>query len=541
MIFGSFAVAQAEGLVLAHAVSLPGDILRKGHRLTRSDVERMTAEGIETVLAARLEPGDMLEDDAATRLAAVLPRPYLRCSKAATGRVNVYSTVAGLFTADKAAVDRCNAVDPAITLACLADHKQVAAGDMVATFKIIPLAVAGSKVSEAADILRRTQPLDVSPFRPHSVALISTLLPSLRTSVIDKTRRALEQRLARSTSRIVSEARVRHDTDALAEAIRFALGAQTAKPDLIVIFGASAVSDPLDVVPQAIRLAGGEVVQVGMPVDPGNLLVLGKVGATPVLGAPGCARSPKENGFDWILDRLLAGEEVGVREIRAMGVGGLLVEIPSRPQPRETGSDRQAKVAAVLLAAGTASRIGDGRHKLLAEFDGVALVRRLAQAACDSDILGLVVVTGHRSPEIEAALAGLPAEIAHNPDFATGMASSLIAGFASVAAAQADGLLVMLADMPAVSTADLTALIEAFRAAGGGAIVRAVARGVPGNPVILPSVLRNEVMRLEGDVGARHLIDSAGIPVIDVEIGDTARLDVDTAEAVAAAGGILKL
>jgi molybdenum cofactor cytidylyltransferase len=540
MIFRSFAVAQAEGLVLAHAVRLSGDMLRKGHRLTAPDVEQMIAEGIKAVLAARLEPGDMLEDEAATRLAAALPRTYLRCSKAATGRVNVYSTVAGLFTADKAAVDRCNAVDPAITLACLADHKRVAAGDMVATFKIIPLAVAGSKVSEAADILSSAEPLDVRPFRPHTVALISTLLPSLKSAVIDKTRRVLEQRLVRSASRIVSEARVAHDSDAVADAIRLALGAQAEKPDLIVIFGASAVSDPLDVVPQAIRLAGGDVLQVGMPVDPGNLLVLGEVGATPVLGAPGCARSPKENGFDWVLDRLLAGEKVGAREIRTMGVGGLLVEIPSRPQPRETSSDRPATVAAVLLAAGTASRIGDGRHKLLAEFDGIPLVRRLAQAAWDSDIADLVVVTGHRHAELEAALAGLPAEIAYNSDFATGMASSLIAGFASNAAAQADGILVMLGDMPAVSAADLTALIEAFRAARGQAIVRAVARGAPGNPVILPSVLRSEVMRLEGDVGARHLIESAGVPVIDVEIGDHARLDVDTAEAVAAAGGILK-
>ncbi|WP_332811079.1 molybdopterin-binding/glycosyltransferase family 2 protein [Sphingomonas sp.] len=540
MIFRTFAVEEAEGLVLAHAVRLSDQILRKGHRLTRSDVEQMSGEGIKTVLGARLESDDMLEDEAATWLAAALPRTYLRCSKAATGRVNVYATVAGLFTADKAAVDRCNAVDPAITLACLADHARVAAGDMVATFKIIPLAVARSKVSEAAEILGSAQPLDVRPFRPHAVALILTLLPSLKSSLVDKTRRVLEQRLARSGSSIVSEARVPHDTDTVAEAIRLALGAQAGRPDLIVIFGASAVSDPLDVIPQAIRLAGGEVVQVGMPVDPGNLLVLGEVGATPVLGAPGCARSPKENGFDWVLDRLLAGEKVGAQEIRAMGVGGLLVEIPSRPQPRETSADRLASVAAVLLAAGTASRIGDGRHKLLAEFDGVALVRRIAQAACDSDIADLVVVTGHRYAEIEAALAGLPAEIAHNPDFATGMASSLIAGFASNAAARADGMLVMLADMPAVTTADLSALIDAFRAARGQAIVRAVARGVPGNPVILPSVLRSEVMRLEGDVGARHLIESAGVPVIDVEIGDNARLDVDTADAVVAAGGILK-
>jgi molybdenum cofactor cytidylyltransferase len=540
MIFGTFAVAEAEGLVLAHAVSLSGQLLRKGHRVARSDVERMKAEGLEAVVAARLEAGDLLEDEAATRLAAALPRTSLRCSKAATGRVNVYATVAGLFTADKDAVDGCNAVDPAITLACLADHTRVAAGDMVATFKIIPLAVAGSKVSDAADILGRTQPFDVRPFRPHAVALISTLLPSLKTSVIEKTRRVLEQRLAPSASAIIAEERVPHDSTSVAEAIRRVLGAESGRPDAVIIFGASAVSDALDVVPQAIELADGEVVQVGMPVDPGNLLVLGRVGAVPVLGAPGCARSPKENGFDWVLDRLLTGEAVGGGEIRAMGVGGLLVEIPSRPQPRESDRDRRPSVAAVLLAAGQASRIGGGRHKLLASFDGVALVRRLAQAALDSAVSSLVVVTGHRAAEIEAALAGLSAEFVHNPRFATGMASSLAAGAASSAAERADGILVMLGDMPAVAAADLDALIDAFQAAEGQAIVRAVANGAPGNPVILPQRLRGALMRLEGDVGARQLIASAGVPVIDVEIGEAARLDIDTAEAVAAAGGILE-
>ena len=88
--------------------------------------------------------------------------------------------------------------------------------------------------------------------------------------------------------------------------------------------------------PQAIEKAGGRIIHVGMPVDPGNLLVLGEVNGKPVIGAPGCARSPKENGFDWILQRLAAGMEVSSDDIVAMGVGGLLTEIPLRPHPRET-------------------------------------------------------------------------------------------------------------------------------------------------------------------------------------------------------------
>ncbi len=104
---------------------------------------------------------------------------------------------------------------------------------------------------------------------------------------------------------------------------------------MVIVFGASALCDFDDVIPAAIRAAGGEVLRAGMPVDPGNLLVLGRLGETPVIGAPGCARSPKENGFDWVLDRLIAGLDVTSDDIAGMGVGGLLMEIPTRPQPRE--------------------------------------------------------------------------------------------------------------------------------------------------------------------------------------------------------------
>ncbi|KQV27751.1 4-diphosphocytidyl-2C-methyl-D-erythritol kinase [Rhizobium sp. Root1203] len=543
MKFGEFTVEDAEDVVLAHAVKLPDGTLAKGHRLQRADIARLRAAGVASVIAARLDPGDIGEDEAARRLANAIACDHMRFSEAATGRVNVYSTTEGLFVVNRHAVDRLNRVDAGITLACLADHVPVKSGDMVATFKIIPLAVPGDKVEIACEALQAETVFEVKPFAMHSVWLIATELPSLKTAVMDKTARLLMRRLTASDSRLAREERVAHRVEPVAAAIRKAADAQGRDPRLIVLFGASAVIDGEDVIPAAIRRAGGEVIQVGMPVDPGNLLVLGRVGDIPVIGAPGCARSPKENGFDWVLDRILAGERPDALDISGMGVGGLLMEIQSRPHLRdaEKHPGRPAKIAALILAAGKATRMGEGgAHKLLAEFDGVPLVRRCALAAIDSGVSSVSVVTGHRHLEIEAVLSGLELAIVHNPDFASGMASSLVAGFLSEAASQADGILVMLADMPGVSTADLDALMEGFRQAHGQAVVRAVSRGKRGNPVILPRQLYDAVMRLEGDVGARHIVETAGLPVVDVDIGDSAHLDVDTPEAVIAAGGILK-
>ncbi|MGO7872267.1 NTP transferase domain-containing protein [Rhizobium leguminosarum] len=201
---------------------------------------------------------------------------------------------------------------------------------------------------------------------------------------------------------------------------------------------------------------------------------------------------------------------------------------------------REASVAIVILAAGKASRMGEGwRHKLLAEFDGVPLVRRSALTALAADAASVIVVTGHRRSEIEAALDGLALTFIDNPDYASGMASSLMAGFSSRDADSAEGILVMLADMPGISTTHLDALISAFRNAGGKAVVRAVSQGKPGNPVILPRSLSQAVLRLEGDVGARDIIATSGLPVLDVDVGDAALLDVDTPDEVLAAGGAL--
>lgn len=543
MRYGTFELAEAQGTVLAHSIRLADGRLSKGHILSEGDLARLSEAGVVSVVAVRLDPDDLLEDEAAAAIAGAIAPDNLRFSEATTGRVNIYAGTDGLFVADKAVVDALNRIDPAITLACLADHVAVRAGDMVATVKIIPLAVQAGKAAAAVSLLEESTVFEVKAYRPRAVTLIATELPSLKISVMDRTARLLEQRLASSGSRLIKEIRIPHDSDRLTDILQQLRPHEIHEPAMIIIFGASAVSDPDDVIPAAIRRAGGVVDHVGMPVDPGNLLVLGRIGDVPVLGAPGCARSPKENGFDWVLNRLMAGETPTAFDITGMGVGGLLMEIPTRPRPRDSVGDKKAElsVGALLLAAGQARRMGrDGPHKLLAEFGGVPLVRRSAETLLASRAAPIVVVTGHRREEIENALSGLDISPVFNPDYASGMATSLVTGFAAPDLASRDGILVMLADMPGVTTSHIDMLISAFREAGGGVVVRSVSDGKRGNPIILPRVAYDAVLRLEGDVGARAIIENSGLSVIDVDIGPAAHLDVDTPEAVTSAGGILR-
>jgi len=538
MQFGPVPLSEAEGAVLAHSLSLGEVRLKKGHVLSAEDLVRLGAAGAREVIVARLDEEDVGEDAAAEALAEAFSGSNIRAANASTGRVNLYATKAGLFRADRSLVDAFNAIDPAITFACLADHSAIQPGEMVATIKIIPLAVSGASLARALGAIGVTGLAQVRAFRSLRVGLIATRLPTLKSSVMDKTRQLLASRLSLSGSELEEEIRVAHDAEAVAgEIVRMAK-----LHEMIVVFGASAVTDPQDVIPAAIRRAGGEVERVGMPVDPGNLLVLGSLGDVPVIGAPGCARSPKENGFDWVLARILAGEPPTSMDIAGMGVGGLLKEIPTRPQPRQPVVKQSrspgADVAVVLLAAGRASRMGDAAgHKLLAAFDGEALIRKMAGTALASRAGRTIVVTGHRSADIAESLKGLEVELVHNAEFASGMASSLRQGLGALDA-DVSGALVLLGDMPALTPAHLDRLIETFAAHGGTAIIRASDGERRGNPVILPRSAFAEAMALAGDVGARALIESGTWPVVDVEIGPAARLDVDTPDAVRAAGGV---
>jgi molybdenum cofactor cytidylyltransferase len=525
--FGPIPVAEAEGAVLAHATMAGERKLKKALHLTRGDIADLQRAGITEIVAAVLDAGDLSEDDAATTIADALLTETVEIKQAATGRVNLHARAAGVFVVDRTLID-------AITIATVAEHARVENGQMVATVKIIPFAVAGALVDRVKALAAGRPAFSVKPFRPRKVGIVQTVLPGVKDSVLAKTVKITEQRLARSGSRVIGERRTPHEPRAVSEA----LTSLARDSDMVVLFGASAMSDPDDVIPAAIRKSGGDVIRAGMPVDPGNLIALGMLDGKPVLGAPGCARSPKENGFDWVLDRLIAGIDVSAVDIAGMGVGGLLMEIPSRPQPREQARETPVCVEAIVLAAGRSRRMG-GPNKLLALFDGQPLVRRTAARAVASRAASTIVVTGHQEDRVKTALAGLDVRMTPNRDFAAGLASSLKSGVAALSP-KTGGALIVLGDMPEITTADLDRLIAAFADHGGHAVVRAVHNGKRGNPVILPRSVFPLIAQLEGDTGARHIVEAADQPVIDVEIGVGADIDVDTPEAMASAGGVLQ-
>ncbi len=531
MKFGAVAPADAKGAIVVHSIRTGALVLKKGTVVGDAEIAALAAAGIAAITVARLEPGDVSEDVAAAEIAAAVAGEGVHVDRAFTGRANLFARAAGVLVVDRDGIDRLNEVDPDITLATLEAFAPVVAGKMIATVKIIPFAVAKDARDTALAAARADRPLiRIAPYKIRKVGVISTVLPGLADKVIEKTLRVTLERLKPAQASIVAERRVPHDTAALARALDEVLQAGA---ELVIVFGASAIADKRDVIPAAVEAVGGTIGHFGMPVDPGNLMLVASAGGRPVLGAPGCARSPKENGFDWILTRLLCGLPVTRHDVTGMGVGGLLMEIVTRPQPRESQEEAGRRIAAIVLAAGRSTRMG-GPNKLLADIGGRPLVRIAAEEALASRAQPVVVVTGHQREQVEAALKGLPVILAHNPDYAQGLSTSLKAGIAALPAG-ADGAIVCLGDMPQVDAGLIDRLVAAFEPEKGALIVVPTIAGKRGNPVVWSRRFFADLGRLEGDIGARHLIASYPEAVVEVPVtGRAAFVDVDTPDALRA-------
>jgi molybdenum cofactor cytidylyltransferase len=542
--FGETPIDEAAGAILGHSWRTQGINFSKGRRLSVADVTKLKEAGASSIVAARLDAEDVHEDEAATIVAKALAGEGIEITAAFTGRCNHFAQEAGLAVIDHERIDALNELDESVTVATLQPFARVNPRQMVATVKVIPYAAPRAAVAGAVELAHAANhPLvSVAPFKPMRVGFVQTRLPGTRDKVLDKAIQTTGKRLTSLGSTMVGERRCAHDTDAIAAALG------ELKPedcDLYLVAGASAIVDRHDVVPAGIVAAGGKVIHFGMPVDPGNLLLMAELDGKPVLGLPGCAKSPKYNGFDMVLERLAARLPVGRAEIVRMGAGGLLAEIPTRPQPRDEpeatsegeGPQQAPRVAALVLAAGRSTRMG-GPNKLLAEADGAPLVVLATRAALASQAVEVVVVLGHMAgeikPVIESAVPkGVRLRFVTNPDFAEGLSTSVRTGTAALGP-DIDAAIVQLGDMPGVNAALLDRLIAAFSPVEGRAICVPTVAGKRGNPVLWARRFFADIAKLAGDTGAKHLIGEHADLVCEVEMaGEAAITDIDTPEALA--------
>jgi molybdenum cofactor cytidylyltransferase len=332
MRFGPVPINQATGKILAHKL-LSSDgkkLFNKGHVLSEADVEKLRQQQIEAVTVAALDTTDVSENEAARRVGEALAGENVRVVAPGVGRANLTAITDGPLRINVPALNRLNNIDEGITIATLLEHTLVQKGQLIALVKIIPFAVPAARVEDVEATARESAPvISVRPIIPQRVSLIISGPESARTILCQEFSDPIRTRVQRLSSSLHDIQYVPHTTADLASAIR------QQESDLILVASISATIDREDVIPSAIREAGGSLAHFGVPVDPGSLLVLGYRGKTPIVGLPGCVKSLQTNVVDMILPRLLTGERLTRADLVAMGHGGLLEDISERPMPRQ--------------------------------------------------------------------------------------------------------------------------------------------------------------------------------------------------------------
>jgi len=524
MKFRTLTVASSLGWRLAHSIATKDGRIAKSSEITPEIIAELDQAGQPEVLAYRLEEGDTDENSAARMVADHIQGQDVDVQDAAHGRCNLYAAAAGVLVVDDEINDLNSAVQE-IGIATLDRFTPVTEGQLLATVKIVPYGIETAQLHKA---LKMSASLKVAPYQSFRAALLSTGTP-----LNDKPLRATKNRIEYLKGTLETVETCAHDTQIVAAEIR-KLSAR--KLDLLIVSGISAISDMQDILPSALQKAGGSVLHLGMPVDPGNLLMLGKIGSTVVIGMPGCAKSTSRNGFDWVLERFAANLPLDASTLQNMGIGGLLKEATNRPEPRApAASAKHEPTRVVLLAAGKSSRSGN-IHKLLAMLDSKPVVTQSVTALKKAGLAEITVVTGSRASEVEAALSSQNVSFLYNEDFESGMGGSLSLGISALPEST-ELCLVSLGDMPFVNISTIHALQETACQVSEADIFIPLFNGKRGNPVLWRRAQFDKLKHLRGDQGGRAIIRSHENLVCEVPVDDPGILiDLDTPEALAQFG-----
>ena len=473
----------------------------------------------------------MHEDTAAEAISKAIDRNQLYSEEAVTGRANFRAPTLSLVRYDRELIKKINLVDESIAFSIVEHNQLLAKNDLIATLKIIPFFVPKKFVERVISLLSKNELFKVHSLKEKNVELIQTFYNWQKKSIFKATSNVTRNRLEALGCKLGNEKLIPHDHKSLCSEIKSSIdsGAQ-----VLLISGASAITDRSDYIPKAILSVGGKIIQYGLAVDPGNLLLIGQIGSATVIGMPGCARSPKLNGFDWVLQLLMADIPINKNELADMAAGGLLMEIASRPLPRalaKSVNKREKKIMGVILAAGNSTRMGKD-NKLLKNIDGIPLIRNIALEITKSDLDSCSIVLGYQSDKVAEAIKDLNVNMILNPLWKEGQASSLKAALNTIDATYSD-LLIMLGDLPGVKSKHINKIIEEHLLANNrkSKITIPSFNGKNGNPVIWGRSFFPDLSNLKGDVGGRVLFSQhpAAINLLDMD-DEAVIIDTDTPE-----------
>ena len=523
MYFGQVKVIDSLNGILAHTITLDGKKFLKGRIISKEDQQYFIKNNIKYLICAQLTQKDVHEDKAANILAKKFNNNTLALEKAFTGRSNILANESGLLVINEDKIRKFNKTSNSITIATLNNNSRVKKGEMIATIKIIPFSIKEKSI-ESIEKINFKKSLYIHSFKEKKCALILTHSNKENIKLNNISEKRIKERLETLNCTIKLIKTCKHDAKDISGIIKHFIKTDV---DLILILGSSAIVDIKDKIPEAIMNSGGTIIRFGMPVDPGNLLLLGKIQKKTIIGLPGCARSPTLNGFDWVLERILSGNNIDNNDISAMGVGGLLKTINKRE--KNLVKDSKYKITNIILAAGQSKRMLKD-NKLLIKINKQTMLEKMIFTSLNSNANNTVLVLGYQSDIIQEIIQNNNITTVINTDYKKGLSSSLQCGISALPD-DCDAAIIILADMPNIDNQVINRMINSFNPSKNYSIIIPTFNGKKGNPILLARKFFPDILRVKGDKGAKDIIINNKKSILEIPQKNSSVLnDIDTKE-----------
>ena len=513
------------GYLLMHSVFLKDGRIRKGKIIDQDDIRMMEKSNISKVYVGEFEEGDISENSASSLIAKAIAKSQFSISPTLSGKTNITSTADGLIEIDEEKVTKLNSLSPNIAVSTLNNHDVVYRGDHIISIKIISYVISSSDLKKIINFLKKNKIIKLKNFTSMRFGVIYTTAKNEKRSLVEKTKKSIKSRISDYNSTIMHESVIPHDYGSLKAKIE-----QLIESDIncILLFLSTSITDVNDIVPSVINNLGGAVKSFGMPVDPGNLTLSGKINEVDIIAAAGSARSDTLNGLDWHLNCIHANIAVTQAMVNSLGVGGLLKDIDfavKRKRVSKTIDTKKSNIAAVVLCAGESKRMGS-KNKLLLKVEGKTLIKNYIDNISKSNVSEIVIVTGHQSSEIEKELDGYDLKFIYNEKYREGMSTSLNTGINSLSK-NINAAIICLPDMPMIGIYEINKLIEYYNPKIGHEICVATYNDQRGNPVLWDKKYFKKLMQITGDKGGRYLLPKFLDKSVEVKLGEAVAFDVD--------------
>ena len=523
MFFGKIKVKDSLNCILAHTITINNKTFKKGTIISDIEKKYFSTNKIKTIVCAKLDKNDIHEDKAANLIIKKFQNNSLAVEKAFTGRANILANKSGLLVINEEKINSFNKISDDITIATLKNNCKVKKGEMIATIKIISFSVKLLFINKIQKLFLKNA-LIINPFQNKKCALILTHYNNMNIKLNTITEKRIKERLKNLNCILDTINYCEHDTKDISKNINSNL---KNKIEVIMVLGSSAIVDINDKIPEAIKLSKGKIIRFGMPVDPGNLLLLGKIDNTHVIGLPGCARSPSLNGFDWVLERVISDTNINKFDIANMGVGGLLKTLNLRDKSEK--KNKNYNITNLILAAGQSKRMKE-INKLLVKINNETLIEKIVKSSLESSANNTVVVLGHESNLLLKYLSNKNLTTTINKDYLKGQSSSLQAGLSALPE-DCDAAIIILADMPDINFKLINQLIDNYNPDENKSIIIPTYNNKKGNPILLSREFFPDMLSIKGDKGAKDIIKKNKKYIKEIPQNNASVLkDIDTKE-----------